>query len=383
VRKIIKLCGAACATGALAGCSMLNAGAPTTGPSAGPPVEITQDVPPSVLLAVLNGAGFGPALSSLVNTTALPRETLAVLAAGTPPETVLSSASPLPPTVAAPGQPSSPGPGQTSYQAAKLASRLKQWRAEVTTARRTQAAEQQGALSSWLRGLGLPAKASRLADPPGPADGLVAESAAAASAMAGFAQEYGDVFGDRRVIVLYSDDLSGRPPAGELAGEVVFVVTRFLPTAAAASAAQANLLAAGAAQAAVIGPEVTSSQLSSLVSAALRQDGMRESVSAPVLFANDSSVLSPSAIADLSGILPRLREAGVTAVINGFASTPGTALSNYLLSYQRAAAVASFFESRGVPASSLIIVGHGATDLVASGSSSLNRRVVVVMQNPS
>jgi len=383
VRKIIKRCGAACAAGALAGCSMLNAGAPATGPSAGPPVRITQDVPPSVLLAVLGGAGFGPSLSSLVTTTALPHETLAVLAAGTPPETVLSSASPPPPTVVAAGHPISPGPGQTAYQAAKLASRLKQWHAEVATARHAQAAEQQGALSSWVRGLGLPAKANRLADPPGPADSLVAESAAAASAMAGFAQEVGDIFGDRRVIVLYTDDLAGRPPAGELTGDTVFVVTRFLPTAAAASAAQANLLAAGAAQAAVIGPEVTSSQLSSLVSAALRQDGMRESVSAPVLFANNSCVLSPSAIADLSSLLPRLRVSGVTAVIDGFASTPGTALTNYLLSYQRAAAVASFFESHGVPASSLIIVGHGATDLVASGSSSLNRRVVVVIQSPS
>ena len=383
MRKIIKRCGAACAAGALAGCSMLNAGGPAAGPSAGPPVEITQDVPPSMLLAVLGGTGFAPALATLVNTTALPQETLAVLRAGTPPETVLSSASPPPPTVVAAGQPVSPGSGQTPYQAAKYASQLKKWRAEVTAARHAQAAEQQDALFSWLRGLGLPAKVSRLADPPGPTDSLVPESAAAASAMAGFAEEYGDVFGDRRVIVLYSDALSGRPPAGELAGDTVFVVTRLLPTAAAASAAQANLLAAGAAQAAVIGPEVTSSQLSSLVSAALRQDGMRESVSAPVLFANNSSTLSPSAIADLSGLLPRLRKAGVTAVIDGFASTPGTALTNYLLSYQRAAAVAFFFESRGVPASSLIIVGHGATDLVASGSSSLNRRVVVVIQNPS
>jgi outer membrane protein OmpA-like peptidoglycan-associated protein len=383
VRKIIKRCGVACAAGALAGCSMLNAGGPSAGPSAGPPVEITQDAPPSVLLAVLGGAGFAPALSNLVNTTALPHETLAVLAAGTPTEIVLTAASPPPPTVVAAGQPVSPGSGQTPFQVAKYASQLKRWRAEVAAARRAQAAEQQGALSSWLRGLGLPAKASRLADPPGPADSLVAESAAAETAMAGFAEEYGDVFADRRVIVLYSDDISGRPPAGELAGETVFVVTRSLPTAAAASAAQANLLAAGAAQAAVIGPEVTSSQLSSLVSGALRQDGMRESVSAPVLFANNSSALSPSAITDLSGLLPRLREGGATAVINGFASTPGTALTNYVLSYQRATAVAFFLESRGVPAFSLIIVGHGATDLLAAGGSSLNRRVVVVIQNPS
>ena len=84
-----------------------------------------------------------------------------------------------------------------------------------------------------------------------------------------------------------------------------------------------------------------------------------------MLFANDSAILSPSAVAQLTALLPRLRGAGVTAVINGFASTPGTALANYTLSYDRAAMVASFFESRGVPASSLIIVGHGASDPVA------------------
>jgi len=45
--------------------------------------------------------------------------------------------------------------------------------------------------------------------------------------------------------------------------------------------------------------------------------------------------------------------------------------------------VASFFEARGIPATSLIIVGHGASDLVAAGSSGLNRRVTVVIEKPS
>jgi outer membrane protein OmpA-like peptidoglycan-associated protein len=42
--------------------------------------------------------------------------------------------------------------------------------------------------------------------------------------------------------------------------------------------------------------------------------------------------------------------------------------------------VAAFFEARGVPADSLIIVGHGAGDTVASGASGLNRRVTVVIE---
>jgi outer membrane protein OmpA-like peptidoglycan-associated protein len=67
-------------------------------------------------------------------------------------------------------------------------------------------------------------------------------------------------------------------------------------------------------------------------------------------------------------------------VINGFASTPGTALTNYTLSYDRASMVASFFESHGIPASSLIIIGHGASDLIGAGSSGANRRVTVVIE---
>ena len=214
--------------------------------------------------------------------------------------------------------------------------------------RNAEATQVRDSLAAWLRGLNLPVKVGQLADPPGPAASLVAESAAAASALAGLAEEHGNVFGSRRVVVLYTDDLASRPPAGELSGDTVVVITRSLPSVAAASAAQVNLLAAGAAQAAVVGPEVTGPQLAALVSADLGQGGIHESASAPVLFANDSAALSPSAVAQLTALLPQLREAGVTAVINGFASTPGTALANYTLSYDRAAMVASFFESHGI-----------------------------------
>ena len=149
------------------------------------------------------------------------------------------------------------------------------------------------AVTTWLRGLGIMGKVSKLADPPGGAGSLAAESAAAASALAGLEQENGNIFGSRRVIVLYCDDLSGPLPAGELAGDKVVVITSFLPTAAAASAAQAQLLGAGAAQAAVLGPEVTAAQVAALVSAGLSQNVMPELVSPPVLFANDSATLSP------------------------------------------------------------------------------------------
>jgi outer membrane protein OmpA-like peptidoglycan-associated protein len=383
VRKIIQRIGTAGLAFALAGCGLLGAPGAATAPTAGPSVSITQDAEPSALIAVLGSAASGPAISGLVNATARSSEELTVLQAGAPAKIVLSSASPAPTTVVVPGKPAAPHGTQTSYQAAQYASRLKHWRGEVTAGRNAEAAQVRGSLTAWLRGLSLPAKIGQLADPSGPTASLAAESAAAASALAGLAEEHGNVFGSRRVVLLFTDDLISRPPTGELSGDTVVVITRSLPSAAAASAAQVNLLAAGAAQAAVVGPEVTGPQLAALVSTDLGQGGIHESASAPVLFANDSAALSPSAVAQLTLLLPQLREAGVTAVINGFASTPGTALANYALSYGRASVVASFFESHGIPASALIIVGHGASDLIGAGSSGANRRVTVVVEQPS
>jgi outer membrane protein OmpA-like peptidoglycan-associated protein len=383
VRKIIQRAGTAGLALALAGCGLLGAPGTATAPAAGPPVSISQDTPPSALVAVLESSASGPAISALVNATVRSSEELTVLQAEAPPKIILSSASPPPATVVVPGKPIAPRGDQTSYQAAQYASRLKHWRGEVTAGKNAEAAQVRDSLAAWLRGLSLAATIGQLTEPPGPAASLVTESAAAASALAGLAEEHGNVFGSRRVVVLYTDDLASRPPAGELSGDTVVVITRSLPSVAAASAAQVNLLAAGAAQAAVVGPEVTGPQLAALVSADLGQAGIHESASAPVLFANNSAALSPSAVARLILLLPQLREAGVTAVINGFASTPGTALANYTLSFDRAAMVASFFESHGVPASALIIAGHGASDLVSSGNSGANRRVTVVIERPS
>ncbi len=366
-------------TAVLAGCSLNGIGDPPKAPPPGPPVVITQRAARSALVSVLDGAASGAALAHLVKATARPLEDLAVLRAGAPAQTVVSSVSPEPPTVLVAGKPAAPGGGETSYQAAQYADRSRRWRGQVAAGRRAEAAQMSGALASWLRGLGLPAWADEAADP-GPASSLAGESVAASSALAGLEEENGNPFGSRRVIVLYTGDLTGRPPAGELAGDTVLVVVPYLPTAAAASAAQADLLAAGAAQAAVVGPEMTSTQIAALVSAGLSQSGAHESVSTPVLFANASAVLTPSAVSQLAALLPRLRGPGVTAIINGFASAPGTILGNYTLSYDRAAAVASFLEARGIPASALIIVGHGASDLVAARNSGLNRRVTVVIE---
>ena len=380
IRHWAALAGGALGTAViLAGCGLPNVTGPAGAPPVGPPVKITQDVPASALVAIVGSPAAGVALNGLAAGTARPSEDLTVLPAGAPSRPLISSDSPAPAELVIPGRPLAPG-GETTYQSAQYAKRLKHWQGELTTARRDDASQTRDAVSRWLRTLEIPAKTRSLADPPGSEESLAAESADAASALAGLDQGAGDIFGSRRVVVLYCRDLSGRLPSGELAGDKVIVITSFVPSVAAASSAQEELLAADAAQAAVLGPEITAARLAGLVSADLSQDTTPESVSAPLLFANGSAALLPGAVAELSKLLPRLRAADVTAVINGHASTPGTAQGNYTLSYQRAAAVAAFLESHGVPASSLIIVGHGTSDLVAPGSSALNRQVTVVIE---
>ena len=363
----------------LGGCGLTNV-APPGAPPSGAGVTITQDQAPSALLAVMAGPSSGPALSALVTSTARPNEDVRILQDGAPATTVIASDSPAPAQIAVPGPPAAPGSGTTAYQSAQYAKRLKAWRTERATDVQTEAAETRQAVSAWLDSLGIPQKISRLADPPADEGTLAAESAVAASTLTNLEGEAGNVFGSHRVIVLFCDDLSGTLPPGELTGDDVIVVTRYLPTAAVGTATQAALLGAGASQAAVVSPEVTPAKLAALVSADLSQGTGGDSLSVPVLFGNNSYVLSAAAIRELTALLPRLREPGATAVISGFASTPGTAQANYILSYQRATAVADFFESRGIPASSLIIVGHGATDLVGSGASGANRRVLVVIE---
>ena len=317
IHRVGRIGGAAGAATLLAGCGLSGVGGPPGGPATGPPVTITQHVAPSALLAVLTRGASGPALFDLVASTAQPKEDVRILETGTPATTIVASDSPAPSQIVMPGPPVALGSGQTDYLTAQYTKRLKAWQAKRATEVQAEAAQTRDKVSAWLSGLGLAQKVSRLADPPGGEGTLAAESAVAASAMAGLEEGAGNIFGHHRVIVLFGDDLSGGLPAGELTGVDVIVVTSYLLPEAAASAAQAELLGAGAAQAAVVGPEVTAAQLDGLVSADLSQGAMSDSVSAPVLFGNDSYALGPAAISALGELLPKLREPGVTAVING------------------------------------------------------------------
>ena len=329
--------GVAAAATLLAGCNL--AGSPG-GPATGPSVTVRQSVPRTALLAVLTRPASGPALSALLASTARPNEDIRILQAGTPARTIVASDSPAPSAVVLPGQPLAPGGGQTDYQMAQYAKRQKAWQARRTADLAATAAKTRASTSAWLAGLDIPQKLSRLAGPPVDEGSLAAESAVAASALAGLEEEAGSTFGHHLVIVLFCDDLSGALPAGELTGADVIVVARYLPTEAAASTARVALLGAGAAQAAVVGSEITAAQLAELVSADLSEHRPRDSVSAPVLFGNNSYALSPAAVGSLRQLLPKLRKPGVTAVNNGYASTPGTAEANYFLSFERATAVA-------------------------------------------
>ena len=243
--------GAASTAVLLAGCGFTSVGAQAGGQATGPAVTITQSAVPSALLAVTAGPASCPALCALVAGTARPREDVRIVQAGTPVKIIVASDSPAPARVVIPGPPSAPGGGQTAYQSAQYAKKLKALaRPSGRRMYRANAMRRPGqACRPWLSGLELPQRISRLADPPGDQGTLAAESQVAASAMAELEEEAGNIFGSRRVIVLFPSDLSGALPAGELTGDNVIVATSYLPTAAAASAAQAELLGAGAAQA--------------------------------------------------------------------------------------------------------------------------------------
>jgi outer membrane protein OmpA-like peptidoglycan-associated protein len=341
---------------------------------------VTEPVVPSAFVAVASGPAAGPSLAGLVIDTARPGEHLDVLGAD-PAAVVLVAASPPPPArVVVPDRPTAPGPGSTPYQQAKYHQSVARWQRDMVSVKEAAASQTRIALVTWAKSLNVARKVSRL---PSPAGDLASECAIAVGVLADLDQTAGAGFGGRRVVLLYSPNLDGFLPAGELTGDDVIVVTSFLPSAAAVSAAQTRLLTAGAARASILGPEFTGAQLSHLVTLGLSQTTVTETLSGTALFANNSARLGPDAARILMPLIGPLQKEGAAAVINGYASTPGSRERNYLLSYSRAAAVAAFLETHGIPASSLAIVGHGSSDLTAAGPSGANRRVVVVIEQPA
>jgi outer membrane protein OmpA-like peptidoglycan-associated protein len=259
---------------------------------------------------------------------------------------------------------------------------LKVWRGKVKAARQQVAARTHAELMAWSRRLGIPAYVTAPAGAWANPNSLGHECKLAASALAGLDQRAGDRFGPRRVALLYAPNLRGFPRPAELAGDDVIVVTSHLPSATRASTAQAKLLDAGAASATILGPEAAPAVIAQLVTAGLSQTMVPETLSPPVLFAAGGTALLPEARHVLTPLITALRRPGAVAVINGYAYAAGSAHRDYKLSLARAAAVARFFEDHGIPASSLVVVGHGASRLVTPRAAGPNGQVRVVIEKP-
>jgi outer membrane protein OmpA-like peptidoglycan-associated protein len=333
-----------------------------------------------MLVAVTGPGGLSPLIRQVITATARPREDLDVLRAGQRGRALIASISPSPVRVTVPGQPKAPGPGASAYQQSQYQHALTHWRGEVEAGRHTVAARTKAATVRWVHSVPLPAGVTgpperRIASLPG-------DCSIAASTVTGLVNQAGSRFSGR-VVLLSVGSLSGLPAPGELDGDDVIAVTSYVPSAAAASVAQLDLLAAGASFAAVLGPEATPAQLDHLVSEALSGHVVSQVRSGQALFANNSATLRPAAARVLAPIITDLRRPGASGVVNGFASTPGSRHHNQVLSQERASAVARYLEARGIPRSSLVVVGHGASNLAGPGFSGANRRVVVVIEEPT
>ena len=334
-----------------------------------------------MLVVVTGPASTEPLIRQVITATARPREDLRVLGNGWRARPLAAADSPAPATVVVPGHPAAPGQGASSFQQSQYQHALARWREQVVAGQRSVATRTKAAVARWIRSLRLPATLARPAGRGQPAGSLARGCALAAGTVSGLVNQAGSRF-KGRVVLLSVASLSGMPARGELDGDDVIVVTSYVPGAAAASAAQLDLLNAGASLAAVLGPEVTPAQLDHLVAESLTGRVRSEVVSRQALFTNNSAVLRPAAARVLAPIVSDLRRPGATAVVNGFASSPGSGHHNQVLSQDRASVVARYLEARKIPRSSLIAVGHGASNLVAPGSSGDNRRVVVVIEEP-
>jgi outer membrane protein OmpA-like peptidoglycan-associated protein len=357
---------------AATGCSPGLFGAPRT-PAVGGQVVLTEHVTPSALVAVTAAGPENGTLLQVIGATARPLEHLDIVSAGET-RALVASSSPAPAVVRIPAKPAPPTSGATSYQEAVYHKAQTRWDSQYAAGQREVAARTAEATDTWVR--------SQLARAGSGRGRLRVECELAASVLAGLADQAGARFGGR-VVLLAADSLGDIPPECQLAGADVIVITPFLPSSAVATAAQEKLIAAGASRASILGPEATLAELDRLVSDGLGQREVPEPLSGPALFGNDSAVLRPAAAGVLTPLLPLLRQPGATAVINGYASAPGGASRNQRLSEHRAAAVAAFFEARGISPAALLVVGHGASNFVAAGASPDNRRVVVVVEEPA
>ncbi len=101
----------------------------------------------------------------------------------------------------------------------------------------------------------------------------------------------------------------------------------------------------------------------------------------PIQFEFDSSVLKTSSYAELDRLSKDLRASGANVVLDGYASSEGSASYNVTLSQDRANAVKQYLVNSGVAASKITTKGYGDANPVASNATEagrvLNRRVEI------
>ena len=234
--------------------------------------------------------------------------------------------------------PAPPGPGASSYQQSQYQNALAHWRARgrrrAARGRRPDQGRPRGAGSRSLR---LPLTGT------GPADqraaSLPAECSLAASTGHGPGEPGWLAFPRPGRAAVRREPQRHAPRRANWTGTTSSPSPRTVPSAAAASAAQLDLLAAGASFAAVLGPEATPAQLDHLVSGALSGHVISEVVSGQALFGNDSAALRPAAARVLAPLAVRASPPGRQRRRERLRLQPGSSQHNQVLSQARASAV--------------------------------------------
>jgi OOP family OmpA-OmpF porin len=93
-----------------------------------------------------------------------------------------------------------------------------------------------------------------------------------------------------------------------------------------------------------------------------------------VLFDRNSAELTDEDEVILEGAVQTLKtRPGVRVYVKGFSDSRGNPETNQKLSQERAAAVAAYLESRGIPLSQFSVLGMGSTHPIATNATAAGR----------
>ncbi len=295
--------------------------------------------------------------------------------------TLAASTAPPPPAVRAPVAPSPLGPDPTSFQRARYATALSEYRAAVLRDRATLGELQQAELTAWatrvLDGVNTQLTAQRDQGPD-----IAASLGAAAADLWSLRQTgYGDDTGAVIAIVGIGETAQSVPvpPAGLLGSTVV--VSDFPPSGGGEAAWRASLMQAGASKVVLL-----TGAAGDLLAPAVGQ-ALYGPLAAPlisVLFGLGQYRLTAAALPQLRRLLRLLTSQypDATATIIGYTDDLPTPGGNLRLSQLRAQAVANWLTDHGVASYRLQVYGEGATDPVAPNTPNgqpLDRRVVIII----